>query len=626
MLKTRAGSTPSNRSFLASRRNWIAVVGLLLLATWLTVPHLNGAYWVDEVITEERAGAPLHGGPFSPAQIWEHTASTTYDQVPGYFWTIAAWNNTVGWSELTTRAFSLLVGLLAVAWTYRLGRSLHSPLAGLGAAAALVASALYIDFLHEGRAYALSVLLAALTLWLYWRAVNRPANRLTALLLIVSLAGLLYLHYFVSLLVFCICLYHLLFVPKNRAWWQVAFLLALAGALFLPWFLTEFDVVQGANSEAWRQDMSLTVPEALTNLLNVFSNSNVALLLLAAALAWGFRRAESRFIWFVALGPLALALVINAWLGMLITPKYLLYLWVPFSLLFGLGVARLAARGISPAFVLVPWVLVGAWTSLNWQEDPVKYIAWDVLHDQLIEQVQPDDAVAFHLSAGLWDGAHQRGLRHYFHDFPQIPTVLWSWPHVVDDVYLEDMDQIVEDHQRVWSAYDPAQRPPRITRFVSILGQHGFADCGRFARDPDMVVDLFARQPDNLPYHFGAGRYDTPLDFTLLGPVHEDTSGSLLVPLGWRLGDEVPLNTYSFAVHVLDFSGALMMQTDVGLPPDYLFNCQVVSLDTRTLPAGDYHLSLVVYAWETGERLQAVNVAGLSPGQRINLGTFTKAP
>ena len=59
------------------------VIALLLLATLLTVPNLKGAFWVDEVISEDRAGAPLYGAR-TPAEIWEHTAQTTYDQVPGY--------------------------------------------------------------------------------------------------------------------------------------------------------------------------------------------------------------------------------------------------------------------------------------------------------------------------------------------------------------------------------------------------------------------------------------------------------------------------------------------------------------------------------------------------------------
>jgi 4-amino-4-deoxy-L-arabinose transferase-like glycosyltransferase len=209
---------------------------LLLLVTWLAAMHLNGAFWVDEVITVERAGDPVHGGPFSPTEIWQRTADDTYDQVPGYFWLVAAWDNVLGWSEFSTRLLSLAAGLLAVAWTYRLGRDLHSPLAGLGAAAAAASSAYFIYYLHEGRVYAPAVLLGAATIWLYWQIITRRLGWVTQVALVVCVAAVLYAHYFAALLIFAICLYHLLFVPKNRAWWRVVVLMGWQACCFYPGF------------------------------------------------------------------------------------------------------------------------------------------------------------------------------------------------------------------------------------------------------------------------------------------------------------------------------------------------------------------------------------------------------
>ena len=626
MFKTRTTSPFSTRrSFLAdlkphltSRHNWLWIIPLLLLTTWLTASHLKGAFWNDEVTTVTRAGSPIHGGPFSPAQIWEHTASTTYDQVPGYFWLISVWDNLLGWSEYSTRLLSLMAGLLGVACVYRLGRDLHSPTAGLGEAAALASSAFYIYYLHEARTYALSVLLAAITIWLYWRIISRPTGWRTQALLVISAAALLYTHYFAALIVFAICLYHLLFVPKNREWWRVVILLGTAGALFLPWFLTSFDVIQGASSQQWRQDMSLAPQEITNDLLGLFSNQNVVLLLLFGVLALSLRRPAQRYGWFMLVGPFVLALAVNAWLGMLVMPKYLLVLWVPIALIFGFGLARLTEYGLHPALVLTPWIIVGVWSTLTWQEDPVKYVAWDVLHDQLAEQIQPDDVVIFHLNAGLWDGTHPRGLQHYFYDFPALPNLLWSWPHVSDDVYLQEVPEIVEGKLRIWSAYEPGQRPPVISKFEETVQDMGFASCGRAARNPDMAVDLFARQPQTMPYQFGSDLYEDGIAMTLLGLISEMPDHTLAIPLGWRVGDDVPVNTYSFAIHLINSAGGLAAQKDIGLPPDHEFGCQVVQIANPT--PGEYQVSLVVYAWETGTLL---NAAGLPEGERVNLGAIT---
>lgn len=627
MLKTQANDPslhkPGIVPHFTSSRSWLWLIPLLLLTTWLTASHLDGAFWNDEVITVERAGSPIHDGPFSPLQIWKHTATTTYDQVPGYFWLVAAWDNALGWSEFSTRLLSLLAGILGVAFVYRLGRDLHSPVAGLGAAAALASSAFFVVYLHEARAYALSVLLSTVTIWLYWQIISRPTGWRMQIMLALCAAGLLYTHYFAALIVFAICLYHLLFVPKNREWWRVVIIMIAAGILFLPWFLTSFDVVQGAAGQEWRQEMSLTPREVTSDLLGLFANQNVALLLLLGALALALRRPAQRYGWFMLIAPFALALLVNEWIGMLVMPKYLLVLWVPMALIFGFGLARMTEKGIHPALMLIPWLLVGTWSSLNWEEDPVKYIAWDVLRDQLVEQVRPDDAIVFHLSAGLWDGVHQRALNHYFHDFPDIPKLMWSWPHVSDDVYMQDFPSIVEGKQRVWSAHDPQQTPPRINKFVEAMQASGFTGCGLAASDPLMAVDLFVQPPQSMPFQFGGDLYDSGITMTLLGPVTAASDGGLMIPIGWRAGEDVPINTYSFAVHILDTKGAVAAQADVGLPPNSEFGCQVLHI--RDLAPGTYQAGLVVYAWETGVRLNAFNAAGFEyTDQQADLGTLTK--
>ena len=609
-------------TFLESRANWIVVIALLLLATVLTLPDLQGAFWVDEVITVERAGAPIHDGPFSPAQIWEHTATTTYDQVPGYYMLVSVWDNFVGWGEFSTRALSMMFGLLGIAMTYRLGRDLHSPLAGLAAATALTGSALFINFMHEGRTYALLVLLGASTIWLYHRIITRQTRWLVKGALVLTAAGLLYAHYFASLLVFSLCIYHVLFVPKKRQWWQVVVIMGLAGALFLPWFLTAFDVLPGSETEPWRQDMKMTIPELTDELLNFFGNSSVALLLVVGAFATRVWKMPERLIWFMLLGPIVLALAINAWIGMLVSPKFLLYLWVPMALLFGIGTTYLVRKNIQPAIILIPWLIVGIWTSINWEDDPIKYIAWDVLHDELVGTVAADDALIFHLHATKWDGAHNRAREHYFYDFPILPTLLWSWPHSADDIYLGDARATAANANRIWSSYDPRFRPDRVSRFNTEMVSLGLGNCGRVVDTPMMAVDLFAKHPSGeWPLQFGNDLYDTNgVNMAVLGSIVQEYNGNTLVPLGWQQGASVPINTYSYTVHMVDANGTLVQQMDVGLPPDHEFACQAVQLDTSQLDPGNYQLALLVYDWQTGDRLTGEDRLNDVTGERIVLG------
>lgn len=608
------------RSSLTGKPSWLWVIPMLLLVTLLAARQLKGAFWVDEIISEDRAGAPLYG-PRTPAQIWEQTAQTTYDQVPGYYILLAGWCNLLGWSEYSARLLSLMAGLLAVAWTYRLGRDMRSPLAGLAAVVVLGASALFIVFLHEARTYALAVLLGAIAIWLYWRIITRPTRWLIQGALVLCAAALLYSHYFASLLVFAICLYHLLFRPKNREWWRVVVIMGLAGVLFLPWFLTQFDVVAGANSQPWRQAMGMTPPEITDGLLSSFGNGALVMVLFMGIFAAQIRRRSVTLLWVLLLAPVAMALLVNAWIGMLVSTKFLLYLWVPMALLFGFATTSLARKGVQPALILVPWLLVGVWTTVNWKEDPIKYIEWGVLHDQLAGQTTAADAIVFHLHATKWDGDHQRAMVHYFSDFPKKPTLLWSWPEASDDSYLAGAYAAVDGVPRIWSSYDPRYVHQRISKFNSEMIRLGFASCGRFATDPVMAVDLFAATPkDPMPYQFGADRFDDGIRMTLLGKLPETLTGRLRLPVGWQMGSDVPVNTYSFALHVLDDSGALVAQQDVGLPPNNDFGCQVANFDP--LPPGNYQLTLVVYAWETGERLTATDTRSGETGDHLILGSL----
>jgi hypothetical protein len=475
-----------------------------------------------------------------------------------------------------------------------------------------------IKFMHEGRTYALLVLLAAVAIWCYWRILKEHRGWLTMGGLLLAAAGLLYSHYFASLMVFSICLYHLVFVRKDRKWWRVVVIMGLAGALFLPWVLPNFDAVQGANNQGWRQEMAMSAPELVDEVLVFFGNGSLAMLLLLGVFAVDLRQRDNRLLWFLLLCPVVLGLVVNIWLGMLVSSKFYLYLWIPLSLLFGVGLTGLARRGLHPAYILLPWLIAGTWVVVNAEEDPVKYIAWDVLHDQLAGQTAEDDAVIFHLQATDWDGAHNRGVEYYFHDFSHTPDMVWSWPHAADDVYVNGIQSAIEGKVRVWSAYDPTQRPARVgTVFEPLMQSAGFADCGQVIDEPLMRVYLYSRPPQgDFDYDFGTDAYPAGIAMSTLGAITRLQDGRVLVPLGWQLGRDVPLNTYSYGLHVFDASGALVTQADQGLPPNHEFGCQAAQISTDNLPAGDYDLHLVVYAWETGDRLT------INGSDTIDLGSF----
>ena len=79
-------------------------------------------------------------------------------------------------------------------------------------------------------------------MWSYWRVAlhPRPPGPGAQAGLLLGSIGLLYSHYFGSLVLPVLGLFHLLFVPKERRWWRTVLLVGLAAlvaALQLPGFL-----------------------------------------------------------------------------------------------------------------------------------------------------------------------------------------------------------------------------------------------------------------------------------------------------------------------------------------------------------------------------------------------------
>ena len=100
-----------------------------------------------------------------------------------------------------------------------------------------------------------------------------------------------------------------------------------------------------------------------------------------------------------------------------------------------------------------------------------------------------------------------------------------------------------------------------------------------------------------------------------------ERSGVLPVRLGWSIGGGVPAYKYSVALHILNGAGDLVAQADYGLPVT-TFTCEPHPFTIVNLPPGVYSLNVIVYAWETGEQLQGVNVATGETGVRLPVGVF----
>ncbi|NWF68253.1 MAG: glycosyltransferase family 39 protein [Chloroflexi bacterium] len=632
-----------------ARSRFLPLTALLLLAFWLGARGLNAdGFWVDEVWSLRAAGGPGFG-PLSLPDTWQRIAVEDAWQAPGYYLLLNIWGRLAGWSELATRTLSLLLAVLSTAMMYRLARGLHSPLAGLAAALALATSVFYVNFYTEARGYTLYVFLTALCIWSYWRLIRDIAAPNAQIphtgvqtAFVLSVAGLLYTHYFAALTVVVLGLYHLLIVQadwrhwrallawprwRNRAWWRVGGLAAAGLLLFVPWL----NVLLFATRLAQQFPRYTLPPDVMIHsILSAFSNNNVLFMLVLACaalpLSAGRARAANRILlaWFLVIGWFVISLS-AAYVLIMGEVRYFMGLWPPLALLAGMGAAHLAQRGVPPAALLTLWLAVNLWslaqagptTNARWNgwDEP-----WRELAAALAGQPRAGDTLFYQLQEGVNAWYQQDVANYYLRDIPVRSILFEAMADVPPAVYVQRAQDAVMGATRVWLVVDFSARPWRMYLLPPAFTESGLSYCGTVAGAP-VTVDLFV----NLPLLNAAPTvsYAEPaqngvIGAALLDPLPAQATNSLYVNLGWWQDASVPRQRYSAALHITDSADNLVAQgQDYGLPYEATA-CRYSVISVADLPPGDYTLRLVVYDWQSSARLSE----NASAAERFALGTF----
>ncbi|MEA2450894.1 MAG: mannosyltransferase [Thermoleophilaceae bacterium] len=174
-------------------RTGAAVAGITAAAAALRWWGLTRqGLWYDEAITAWL----VRGTPGQLLSAIPHTESTP----PLYYLLTWGWARVFGNTEAGLRSLSALAGTGAVPVAFMAARELGSRRAGLLAALLIAVNPLLVWYSQETRAYALLVLLAGASFWLFARARSQPtASRLVAWG-VVSAAALC-THYFAAFVV-----------------------------------------------------------------------------------------------------------------------------------------------------------------------------------------------------------------------------------------------------------------------------------------------------------------------------------------------------------------------------------------------------------------------------------------
>jgi len=607
----------ANPSVMARRAAW-PLIPIFLLVTWLGARQLNATgIWYDEWWSLYVAGSTVFGPPLDLPGVWARVASADPLHPPGAFMALSVWGRAVGWTEGGARAFSLLVGLVALACTYQLGRTLsRDPMVGIGAAAVMGFSAWFLNFTHDIRSYALLMLCSALLMLLYARLMERRRLPILAYLaLTLSGAAACYVHYFGVLALGVVGVWHMLRFRRDRHWWAVFAALILAGVLFLPWVgnaLPAFDQRERANQ------VDANMLQVAGEIMYVFSSTGIALYALIAVLGIVGRVRRAWPIWALAVFAFALSLATMRALR-LNEIRYALGALPLMAVAVGLGFRT--ARQLA---AYLPALLVGIMgiAAIAVESTPaVKHLNQRFPSGPIREMVQTiaphlreGDAIINILGEGLRSTIQANPLSYYMGSLP-------GRVEIVERVFLPSVSafvgrvrQAVGDSRHVWVLYSPEWPSTEWSLFLHLLEQDGFRPCATLSDTPAMRIMSFADTDGFAP----SAKFGNGIGVGLLGtPTERD--GQLRALIGFAVDPATPPETYSFSLRLVDSEGAIRAQVDQGVPGAGL-GCRLAPLEVSALPSGEYRLQVVVYAWQTLIPLPAAD--GSTAG--VEIGRFRR--
>ena len=628
---------------MISRRAALPLMVLILLAGFaLGALQLNAdILWVDEIHSVSAFGAA--DPPHSIHQIIDGLASRTAEHPPLYFVLGAGWAALAGWSQVALRYLSLLLGLLCIAWVYRLGADMLDWRAAALAAFLAATNALILIFFHELRNYTLWLLLSLFHLWLYWRlAQGRRAGWLGWLAFAGSAIALLYTHVFSAFVLFGIGAHHLLLGAKNRRWLLISAAWGFSLLTFLPWLAllaASFAAQTDIDQLRAKADTSAALIPMLANVsMNGLAWLWLPLLGLAGWALWR-RREQARPAFPLVIIALAMLLAIFAYheFSPLLSSRRMRYFLPPLSLAL-LVCAHLVMstpgwRFLAPLLALL-WLAGGwhiyqqaeRWTyaghrSLLAEHPPLHRFA-----EALLPYTRPQDALLSFEPTGFLDNGLHYGFStvdYYARTRLGIPGVFIPTALQGDEL-RQDFDARVGNHPYLIFAYEPL-KPPANFAGVKALLERDYRACDTLADSGEVFAQRYIlhtlacdREHREIRYDNGITIMDAFADYAAERQV-------LRVLTGWQVGDRALLEQFNVSLQVLAPEWTKVLQAPDRHLYDSILPWYAFDFDTADLPVGEYRAVVIVYDRYTGEKLAGYDASAGEQAEIIPVLRFSVA-
>jgi len=319
----------------------------------------------DELTTLGHIGAlEDNRDGLSIASTVESLSIYSSDHSPAYYALANIWGHVVDFNFFAIRMLSAWFGMITVAGTYWIGRHFTSHAVGVLSALILGTNIIFYANFHEMREWSMMLMLSVLTLMFYLRLAHqhKPLKFIDFLPLFFVVVLSLYTSYLSIFVLVAIGLHHLLFIPKNKKWWQISVTVIFAGLWFIPWLPTVFNGV-AMLQEQQTGTQQLAIPNSeLLSIVPIFWGNGVVLLfgvdlgLGIASLVTGWRKAGYIAVFFIAIT--VGFLFTNEVLSIIKRIRYLLLWTLPFALLVGSGLGLLTRKKVTS---LIPLLFIGVW-------------------------------------------------------------------------------------------------------------------------------------------------------------------------------------------------------------------------------------------------------------------------
>lgn len=610
----------------------LAIIILLLLA--MSAVAFNGitadSIWYDEYFSLYYAGA-MADGSSTPIDVADRIIARESGQAPSYFVLLSVWSQVAGWNVFTARTLSLLIGALAVAWTYRLGADMHSTNAGFCAATIMVASALFNYYLHEIRMYTLVALAVTIALWLYQRVLHRERSQWSSAAFALVAAGALYTHAFMTVLIAALGLFHLIVAPRTKSWGRLLILFAIAGVLFFPWALV---IIAKIGSKTAPSDIEFlrSNGKLLIDLARGASNGYWVFLLLPL-LTIKLLRADRGvlMLWWLGIAFVAGLLAVNHNARVINQLRYFLHILPIFALLGGIACAQLMQYRKALVLVLAAFCVSGLVAVPNFGD--ILHIPGEVTvfhlgypFKQISEVVKraggEKDAIALEFPHHSWA---LRGLIDYYMRGSEaryaLSDLLGRIGKPAEKRRL--FGDFLGDAGRVYFVVDRTVAPGDFQAEYERILSERFVHCGSLWDDEWATIDSYAlidalcAPPANPLIVFNEGT--ALLDFV----PEKDDDGYVFYSV-WSA--PLPADRFSFSLRFWDAAGNLIHQADDALPVGD-FGYRIDQLPLETLPDSEsLRIEGVIYQWQSGDRLRTIDGADVFPLGTVGGGRSLENP